>query len=97
MLKELLGRVFDLEKAKRLWKYYSTYAFLLIVGLPELVPQLIAALPEALGAGVAGVPVTRYMQIAAVGGLVLRAVRQASLEAAEKAKAAVDDEDQAGA
>lgn len=99
MVKEMLGRVFDLEALKKAWKYYSTYAFLLIAGLPELVPQIVAALPEALGGLVGGTSVTRYMQIAALGGLVLRYVKQGAADAKAKALAEMekDESDEAGA
>lgn len=97
MLKELIGRYVDLAALKHALRLYSTYAFILIAGLPEIVPQLMAALPETLAGMVGGTSVTRYMQLAAVGGLVVRFLKQASVQAKIEAEARLAAEDAAAA
>lgn len=101
MLKELIGRYIDLAALKHWFRLYSVYVYILIAGLPELLPQLIAMLPDALATPAAGVPVTRYMQMLAAAGLVVRFLRQKSVEAKLEAEARVaaeekDETDSAG-
>jgi len=87
----MLRKLFDVEEIKKAWKYYSTYAFLLIMGLPELYNMV--ATSGLIDLSMWATP-SRMMQYAALAGLILRYVKQKGDEA--KAKAA-DEADEAGA
>lgn len=74
--------MFDIAELKKAYRYYSTYAFLLVAGIPELVSLI-------MNSGLIEQPATvRYMQITAIVGLVLRYVKQKGDEA--KAQSAAE-------